>query len=248
MPDQATTPDSKPTADRPRPLAPGDDAWLLRLYASLSSDSMQWRRRIDVTSNWAIPLVIALATFALGEPRLPHFALLALGGGMLTLAAVTDARRYREAHHSAWRMRLVDVGYFAPLLEQLAPMPHWRDHLAADLRRPTPLLDLWTSMKARIRTTYLALLYVLVAAWIVKVLVHPRLGATAAEVLARMRIGALPGEAVATLVGAGVVAMSLIVLGSRSPAHLEDWGDMRADVRRPPRVASPRSEPSAEVT
>jgi len=203
---------------------PDDDARILRLYASLSSESMAWRRRIDVTANWAIPLVIAVSTFALGEPRLPHFALLALGGGMIALAAVTDARRYREAHHAAWRARLVDFGYFAPHLDKTRERSDWRADLAGDLRRPRPLIGLWTATKARMRTTYLALVDVLVAAWVVKVLVHPNLAKAPDEVLDRMAIGGMPGAWVGVLVGLGVVAASVVALRSPSMAQLEDWG------------------------
>jgi uncharacterized membrane protein len=201
-----------------------EDAWILRLYASLSSESMAWRRRIDVTANWAIPLVIAISTFALGEPRLPHFALLALGGGMIALAVVTDARRYREAHHAAWRARLVDFGFFAPQLDEIQARSDWRAELASDLRRPRLLIGLWTATKARMRTTYLALVDVLVAAWVVKVLVHPNLAKAPDEVLDRMAIGGMPGALVGVLVGLGVVLASVVALRSPSMAQLEDWG------------------------
>lgn len=223
MREQATSSDLTPGAGRRREGTHDldDDAWLLRLYASLSSESMAWRQRVDVTSNWAIPLVIAISTFALGEPRLPHFALLALGGGMLAIAVVTDARRYREVHRALWRTQLVDQGYFAPRLDHVEGPPNWRTRLATDLRDPRPRLALWTSVKARMRTTYLALVYVLVIAWGVKVLVHPQMPSKTDELLGRMRIGVVPGEWVGAVVGLAVAILTIVVVRSPPTAQLE---------------------------
>ena len=46
-----------------------------------------WRQRLDVTSNWSILLMVALITFTLGSPDVPHFTLL-LGLALIAISVL----------------------------------------------------------------------------------------------------------------------------------------------------------------
>jgi uncharacterized membrane protein len=166
-----------------------------------------WRQRMDVTANWAVPLLLGLATFALGDPAFPHALFLFLGGVLIVSAITIEVRRYRELHHAMWRAHLVEAGWFAGQLARSELDPRWRAALASDLRRPRPSLPIATAILARMRRTYLVLVYVLVATWMSKVALHPRAATSGAEVLDRLRLGPIPG---AWFAGAVVVALAIL--------------------------------------
>jgi uncharacterized membrane protein len=191
-----------------------DDAWVGHLYRATAGDNSMWRQRLDVTSNWAVPLVLALVTLTLSERTVSHLVLLVLGWALIVLATFVEARRYRTLHAGAWRAGLIERGYYVPRLEGTPEPDGWRAELAADLRRPTLKLSMWDAMRARVRATYAVLGHLLTLAWIAKLVSHPRLAVTGEEVLARLAVGDLvPGwivlaAALLALVGATLVALS----------------------------------------
>jgi uncharacterized membrane protein len=210
-----------------------DPAWLVHLYRALSADSTTWRGRLDVTANWAVPLVIALVTFALGERALPHLVLLVLGWGVIALAVYVEARRYRVVHHAIWRTRQIERGFFAPRLAGEATDPSWRTELATDLRSPRPTIGFWPAVKARMRRVYLVLTYLLFLAWIAKVFVHPRPARSADEVLERLSIAGVVPPWV-------VVACALLVLAAATAVVVRSPSAARLEERRHPPTAAER--------
>lgn len=195
--------------------------WVIHLYRGFVQTSTMWRQRMDVTSNWAVPLLIAMATFALGDPRLPHLLFLGLGLALVVTAAVIEARRYKLLHHAVWRTRLVETGQLVPLLTNDEQDATWKAVLAADLRRPHATLGMWHSFLARLRGTYVALLYLLVAAWIAKVMLHPSMTTATTEVFRRLSVGSWSGVWVAGLVAAVVLGATILAARAPSAEQLE---------------------------
>ena len=62
----------QPPRQEPSSFDPG----ILHLYRAEMHRMTVWRQRLDVTGNWAILLIVALTTFTLGTPDVPHFTLL----------------------------------------------------------------------------------------------------------------------------------------------------------------------------
>lgn len=202
-----------------------DDAWLAHLYRAIAGDNSMWRQRLDVTSNWAVPLVLALVTLALSERTVSHLTLLVLGWALIVLAAMVEARRYRTLHHGAWRARLIEHGYYVPRLEGRPEPDAWRASLAADLRRPALRLSMWDALRSRFRATYAVLGHLLTLAWLAKLVSHPRLPASGAELLERLALANLvPGWLV--LVAALCLPLGATAIAvSASPAEaLESQG------------------------
>lgn len=202
---------------------PESETWLLHLYRAFSADSTTWRGRLDVTANWAVPLVLALTTFALGERTLPHLLLLLLGWAVIAVTVLVEARRYRVVHHAVWRTREIERGYFAPLLESRSDDSTWRSALAADLRAPKRTIGLWAAIGARLRSVYLVLIYLLFLAWIAKVIVHPEVTGSGREILERISVGdSLPGGLVLTGALLVLAAVTLVAIRSPSLEELEE--------------------------
>ncbi len=209
------------TPERPAPPPLGaDQQWIVHLYRALAQEVGMWRQRLDVTANWAIPLLIALITLALSEPAVPHFVVLVLGWSLILLTVLVEARRYRVLHHTLWRVRLIERGYFARLLESREPGDsRWQARLSADLRRPVASIGMWTAVALRLRTTYLPALYLLLFAWLLKLAIHPMLVHAPGELYARMAIDQIPSWFVAAV--AVVVMVGATILASLSP-HTEE--------------------------
>lgn len=214
MASDARTPPSETETQSER-----DDAWLAHLYRAIAGDNSMWRQRLDVTSNWAVPLVLALVTLALSERTVSHLTLLVLGWALIVLAAIVEARRYRTLHHGAWRAGLIECGYYIPRLEGTPEPEGWRAELAADLRRPALRLSMWNALRSRFRATYAVLGHLLTLAWIAKLVSHPRLPASGAELLDRLALANLvPGWLV--LVAALCLPLGATALAiSASPAE-----------------------------
>ncbi len=220
---------------------PGSDAWMFHLYRALAGNETMWRQRLDVTSNWAVPLVLALVTWALSERTLPHLALLVLGWALIGLAALVEARRYRVLHHSAWRTGLIERGFYAPRLDGTADPAGWQAALAEDLRRPTLRLTRWASFRSRFRAMYAVLGYLLTLAWLGKVVIHPTIATSWAQVLERMSVaGLVPPWGI--LGGAlTLVAIATAIALTAVPAQALEADAAEQRERRAPSRSEPRA-------
>jgi uncharacterized membrane protein len=185
-----------------------------------------WRRRLDVTSNWAILLTVALITFTLGTPDVPHFTLL-FGLVLIGISVLIEGRRYRHLHHSGWRLYLIELGYFANLLHPSSPPPkiEWRRTLADDLRRPRLLVSWFKATRVRLRRNYLMILYFVTAAWVTKLFIHPARPTSVHDFYDRLAVGELiPSWFVAVTAVAFVGGANGLAATCPPAEELEKWG------------------------
>lgn len=222
--------------DKPDPRAELGEQWgpegesfhgaVVHLYRGEMHRMTVWRQRLDVTSNWAILLVVGLTTFALGEPAVPHFTLL-LGLAVIAISALIEGRRYRYLHHSGWRLYVIEQGYFAGLLDPAseAPVADWQQKLSDDLRRPRLLVSWFTGTSVRLRRNYLMVLYFVTGAWLTKLFIHPKRPDSIGEFIDRFAVGDLLPPWIVALTAFVFVggATALAVLSPTADA-IEKWG------------------------
>jgi len=164
---------------------------MIHLYRGEMNRLTVWRRRLDVTSNWAILLTMGLTTFTLGDANVPHYVLL-LGLALVGISVAIEGRRYRHLYQSKWRVWLLEDGYFAPLLDPgYNPPPGWRRRLAADLANPDFLIPWFCAIRVRLRRNYLFLLYLITGVWLVKLFIHPATPESPSELFQRLAVGGL---------------------------------------------------------
>jgi uncharacterized membrane protein len=199
---------------------------IVHLYRGEMNRMTVWRQRLDVTSNWAILLTVALITFTLGEPDVPHYTLL-LGLALIGISVLIEGRRYRHLHHSGWRLYLIDQGYFAGLLHPSGrrPVAEWRRLLADDLRRPRFSLSWFTATRVRLRRNYLMIVFYVTAAWVTKIFIHPARPTSIGEFYGRLAVGDLFPPWFVT-VTAVVFVVGATGLAATCPAaeQIEKWG------------------------
>jgi uncharacterized membrane protein len=175
------------------PTGTGSSAFhtaMAHLYRAEMHRMTVWRQRLDVTSNWAFLLTMGLTTFTLGSTQVPHFILL-LGLAAIAISLLIEARRYRHLHHSLWRIRAMERGYFASLLKpgEASGEAGWRSLMADDLETRSFRIGLFTALRVRLRRNYLLLLYFITAVWITKIFVHPASPKDALDFYQRFAVG-----------------------------------------------------------
>lgn len=190
-----------------------------------------WRQRLDVTSNWSILLMVGLITFTLGSPDVPHFTLL-LGLALIAISVLIEGRRYCHLQHCGWRLYLVESGYYASLLDPsgIPPVADWRKKLADDLRRPRFLLSWFEATRIRLRRNYLMVLYLVTAAWITKLFIHPKRPGSIVDFYERLAVGELMPPWFVAITAFVFVAGATVLAATCPPAEkLEKWGGAFAD-------------------
>ncbi|SFS93312.1 DUF2270 domain-containing protein [Halostagnicola kamekurae] len=129
-----------------------------------------WRQRLDQTTTWAVTVMAAILTWAFSSPDNPHYILL-IAIIILTVFLGIEARRYRDYDVFRSRVRLIQENLFANALDpsQGIERADWRAELSRDYREPTVKVTMQEALAHRLRRVYLALLGILLVAWLFRV-------------------------------------------------------------------------------
>jgi uncharacterized membrane protein len=157
-----------------------------------------WRQRLDQTTTWAVTLMAAILTWAFSSPDNPHYILL-IGIVVVTIFLGIEARRYRDYDVFRSRVRVIQENLFANALDpsQGTESHDWRAELSRDYRRPTLKVSVYEALANRLRRVYLALLSVLLVAWVFRITAF----APRQDWLTTAGIARIPGIAVVAVVG-----------------------------------------------
>ena len=157
-----------------------------------------WRQRLDETTTWAVTLMAAILTWAFSSTENPHYILL-IGIVVVTLFLGIEARRYRDYDVFRSRARVIQENLFANALDPSQGVENhdWRAELSRDFRRPTLKVSVYEALANRLRRVYLALLSVLLVAWIFRITAF----APRQDWLTTAGIVRIPGIAVVAAVG-----------------------------------------------
>lgn len=204
-----------------------------QLYRGELGRSDRWRTRLDTTTNWALTTTGAVISIGFSNPNSPHVILL-VGIWLVISFLITEARRYR--YYDLWirRVRLLEDGYWAPMLRREPVDPDAIKELALELTRPQIQLSLFSAIATRMNRTYGVILVVLLLAWFVKLYSHPAPPDTFATFVHRAHIGPFPGFLVMGVLA--VLTLLAIVLVIASLFARPPLGELRAR-SRPRKVA-----------
>ncbi|MWV64002.1 DUF2270 domain-containing protein [Halorubrum sp. JWXQ-INN 858] len=168
-----------------------------------------WRSRLDQTTTWSVTMMAAILTWAFSSPDNPHYIVL-VGVLVATLFLFIEARRYRDYDVYRSRVRVFQQNLIATTLDPAQELEHgdWREKLAADYRNPTVKITLLEAVENRLRRIYLALISVLLLAWLFRITAYtPDTG-----FLETASIGTLSGPFVLGIVGGFYLGLVAIVL------------------------------------
>ncbi|MEJ2109942.1 MAG: DUF2270 domain-containing protein [Acidobacteriota bacterium] len=188
-----------------------DYAALVHYYRGEVQKVNTWRRRLDVTTNWAIVTSAGFLSFGFGNKEATHFVIV-LATIIVTCFLIIEARRYKYYDLWRWRVDLLNENFFALILSKnKSPLIHnWFEQLATDLQHPQFKISSWEAIGKRIRRNYSWLYGVLALCWITKVLIHPVPSETFVGILDRAAIYHLvPGWLV---IIAGIIFNSALIV------------------------------------
>jgi uncharacterized membrane protein len=166
-----------------------------------------WRQRLDQATTWAVTVLAAILTWAFSSPDNPHYILL-VGIVIVTVFLGIEARRYRDYDVFRSRVRLLQENLFANALDpsQGVESRDWRAQLSRDFHEPTRKVPFVEALANRLKRVYLALVGVLLVAWIFRITAF----APRQDWLATAAIGNIPGVAVIAVVAAFYLTIAVI--------------------------------------
>jgi uncharacterized membrane protein len=167
---------------------------MVHFYRGEVQRSNVWRGRLDATTNWAVITAGATLSFVFSSPSNPHFAI-PINTLLVSIFLFMEARRYRYYEVWANRVRVLETGYFAPMLSHrtIPPDKEWAEHISADLLSPHFTISEWEAIGKRLRANYLWIFILLGLSWGLKVYLHPQPARDAVELIERAQVGIVPG-------------------------------------------------------
>src|SRR5215203_798907 len=147
---------------------------MVHFYRGEIQRSNIWRNRLDATTNWAVITAGATLSFVFSSPDNPHFAI-PINSILVSIFLFMEARRYRYYEVWANRVRVLETGYFAPMLSHrtIPPDKEWAEHISADLISPHFTISEWEAVGRRLRANYLWIFILLALSWTLKIYIHP---------------------------------------------------------------------------
>lgn len=167
---------------------------MVHFYRGEIQRSNVWRGRLDATTNWAVITAGATLSFVFSSADNPHFAI-PINSILVSIFLFMEARRYRYYEVWANRVRVLETGYFAPMLSHrtIPPDKEWADHISADLITPHFTISEWEAVGRRLRSNYLWIFILLALSWTLKVYIHPFPAPDLGVFLNRAQVGLAPG-------------------------------------------------------
>lgn len=214
----------------PQKLLPAEfNTAMVHFYRGEVQRSNTWRNRLDATTNWAVITAGATLSFVFSQPSNPHFAI-PINSILVSIFLFMEARRYRYYEVWANRVRVLETGYFAPMLShRTTPADkEWAEHIAADLVTPHFTISEWEAVGRRLRANYLWIFILLALSWTLKIYIHPEPIPWASptgevifwkEFFVRAQVGLAPGWLV---LFAGAIFNMLIFLVAFGTLRLRD--------------------------
>ncbi len=214
----------------PQKLLPAEfNMAIVHFYRGEVQRSNVWRGRLDATTNWAVITAGATLSFVFSSPDNPHFAI-PINTILVSIFLFMEARRYRYYEVWANRVRVLETGYFAPMLSHrtMPPDKEWAEHISADLISPHFTISEWEAVGRRLRANYLWIFVLLALSWTLKIYIHPSpvLLTSGADrkffwdiIFQRAQIGLAPGWLVITV---GAIFNVIIFFVAFSTLKLRD--------------------------
>jgi uncharacterized membrane protein len=207
-------------SEEPPPLDAAQIGALAHLYRAEVYRGTVWRTRLDTTTNWSVVTLGIALSLTFSAPEASPLPLL-LVGVLICVFLLLEARRYR--YYSLWRARsrLMETGFYVPLLRSgdARGLGDWRRRLAQDYEDPDFHIGFVTAVGRRLRSNYLWIVGVQHLAFVAKLVVHPTAARHPEELVDRAAIGPIPGLVVLLVVAAYVGTLAVLALWTLKRDH-----------------------------
>ena len=167
---------------------------MVHFYRGEVARSTSWRQRLDATTNWSVLTMGAMLSFSFANAETSHILLL-LSNLVVVSYLIIEGRRYRYFEVYRARVRMLEENFLLPVITRqlVSPMCDWRKAVANDLDSPKYKTNMLDAVGFRLRRNYLGVFTILLGAWIIKLVVHPREATSFADLWSRVGVGGIPG-------------------------------------------------------
>ena len=134
---------------------------------------MQWRARLDNTTNWAITTTSTIFTVAFSLREVPHIIFL-FNLAIVSIMLWIESRRYRFYDAFRARVRMLEAHFLVPIVMQKTNILQgdWRKLLSEDLLIPSFKISAFEAVGRRLKRNYVFIFVVILLAWITKIFLH----------------------------------------------------------------------------
>lgn len=156
-------------------LTPSDKLTVITHYFRGEMDRMNtWRRRLDVTTNWAIITTAAFLSFGFGNRDVSHLVVI-LATIFVFFFLIIESRRYKYYDLWRWRVALLVENFFAPVLssDRTPALNRWQERLSREMQHSQFKISFGEAFGRRLRRNYGWIFFVLAGCWLTKVMIHP---------------------------------------------------------------------------
>jgi uncharacterized membrane protein len=172
-----------------------------------------WRQRLDTTTYWAVVTTGAAISIAFSQAS--HHLVILINFLFVTIFLLMEARRYRYYELWAYRVRLMETDFFAPMLvAPFHPSPDWAEALSESLLHPQFPISTLEAIGRRLRRNYLYIYWIIGLAWLVKLLLIPIPVQTWDEFVQHASIGPISGGWVLLVTLIFLITIVLISIGT----------------------------------
>ena len=149
-------------------------AAMVHFYRGELQRTLEWRKRMDTTTHWALLTTVGIVTFSFSNP---YYAQETLITGMYAnfMFLMHESRRFRFFDMWRSRLRMVEENFYGPVIRRdpHSPIPSWGDQVAEDLLHPKFKISRLQAMRARLKRNYSYIFVFLLLAWIGRAVVLP---------------------------------------------------------------------------
>lgn len=150
-------------------------AAMVHFYRGELQRTLEWRKRMDTTTHWALITTVGIVTFSFSNP---HYAQETLITGMLAnlMYLTHEARRFRFFDMWRTRLRMIEENFYGPILRRhpTSPISGWGDQVATDLLHPKFKITRQQAMRARLKRNYGYLFVFLLVTFLGRALLLPK--------------------------------------------------------------------------
>jgi uncharacterized membrane protein len=219
-------------SDKPEKMDPSYVTAMSHFYRGEIGRIMQWRARIDNTTNWAITTTTTIFTVSFSVREVPHI-IFAFNLAIVSIMLWIEARRYRFYDAFRARVRMLEAHFLVPVImyDTKLTQGDWRKMLAEDLIIPSFKISALEAVGRRLKRNYVFIYAIILAAWVTKVFLHaPSPIAGWPTFYSALRVGdTIPSwHAVTIFVSTAFIVLGLTIWTAiKAPGEFSDLGPRR---------------------
>lgn len=193
---------------------------------------MQWRARIDNTTNWAITTTTTIFTVSFSVREVPHI-IFAFNLAIVSIMLWIEARRYRFYDAFRARVRMLEAHFLVPVLmyDKELKQGDWRKMLSEDLLLPSFKISAIEAVGRRLKRNYVFIYLIILVAWVTKIFLHAKTPISNwATFYDALHVGeTIPGWHVAVVFLATAVGVLSLTIWTaiKTPGEFADLGPRR---------------------